>query len=134
MTALLGLALALLGVLGVELWPQGADDAATKPASPPVRALPAVPALAPAGQRNLSVQNIVDRPLFVPGRKVAGPRPASAAAPASLPRLAGVVVRGPDRSAVFMPAGGGTPVPEPGSTLLLGTGLLGLGLVRRYKR
>ena len=53
---------------------------------------------------------ILARPLFSPSRRPAATLTASAAPPAVLPRLAGTIVHGVDRSVIFTLASGGKPV------------------------
>ena len=89
------------------------------------RVLPpdAAPARAPAGQaasvaplpsggldRAAAAAIVLARPLFAPTRRPAEDAPGAIAAPASLPRLSGVMLSSADRSAIFVAAEGGRPI------------------------
>ena len=93
---LVPLVAALLGVLGLELWPQREWDDAT-PISPvlprPVQAgAPPQTALPPN-----ALAAILVRPLFSPNRR---PPALAATSPASLPRLTGVIIEGGRRTVI----------------------------------
>lgn len=128
LAGLLGLAVVLAGTIALELNGVVADDDAMIPTNsrpPAARAEPtATPsAVRPApGERGVergvdSRQAVVDgvlaRPLFAATRRPAATAPTvapAAAAPANLPRLAGVLVNGGSRRAIFAEPGGGKPI------------------------
>lgn len=107
-TALSGAAAALIAVLAVELQPSAADDQAAVPLPTPLRTA-SRPAAKPGIQQQ-ALAEILARPLFSPSRRSAATPTASAAPPAVLPRLAGTIVHGVDRSVILTLAGGGKPV------------------------
>jgi len=114
LVALLGLGAALAVTIALELGGGVSDDGAMiapapRPApAPPSRA--AVP-LVPQEDRQALADGILARPLFATNRRppdapaAAGP----ASAPTNLPRLAGILVHGDSRSAIFAAAGSGRP-------------------------
>jgi len=110
---LLGLCVLLIGTIALELPGIVADDGAmiaSIPRPPPALPRPAaVPPLARGGQEEL-VKDILARPLFTAARRPAAVVARSAAAPANLPRLAGILVNGGSRSVIFAAAEGGRPV------------------------
>jgi len=108
-TALLGPAVALAGVLAIELQTLFASDQEAVSAPTPLR-IPSRPAVAALGVRREALAAILARPLFSPGRRPAAGPKAAAAPSAALPRLTGTIVQGSDRSVIFVPAGGGKPV------------------------
>jgi hypothetical protein len=105
---LMALALGLSGVIGSEIldWRSVPEDAAL------VRPLPVAPAGAPAAQaepgdrRDERLAVILARPLFSPDRRPA----AGARSVSGLPRLAGIVVTGSRKVAIFAAPPGGKPV------------------------
>lgn len=107
--------LVLAGTIALELTGIVADDGGMNPS--PLRAAPARPAAVPAALaapsadgRQAWVATMLARPLFAVGRRPT-PGPAGiAAAPAALPRLAGVLVNGVDRNAIFAATDGRRPV------------------------
>lgn len=123
LAGLLGLAVVLAGTIALELKGVVADDNAMIPTNsrlPAARAEPAAAsAVTPApiergvDGRQAMVDGALARPLFAATRRpaatalIAAP---AAAAPANLPRLAGVLVNGGSRRAIFAGAGGGKPI------------------------
>ncbi len=83
--------------------------------APPPRPVPAPPSRAaappvPEEDRQALVDGILARPLFATNRRPAdAPAAGPAPTPASLPRLAGVLVHGSSRSAIFAATGSGRP-------------------------
>ena len=108
-TALFGTALALIGVLAVELQAPAVDDQAALPPPTPPRTA-SRPAARPPGIQQQALAAILARPLFSPNRRPAATPMATAAPPAVLPRLAGTIVHGVDRSVILTLASGGKPV------------------------
>lgn len=76
------------------------------PPSAGLQATLAAAAPAAVSHRQDWVQTVLARPLFAPNRR---PPAGLAAAPASLPRVAGILVNGNSRSVIFAAAGGGKP-------------------------
>lgn len=101
--------MASVAVLAVELQPPAVDD---QPAIPPPTVLrnASRPAAVPAGIQQQALAAILARPLFSPSRRPAAIATASAAPPAVLPRLAGTIVHGGDRSVIFTLGNGGKAV------------------------
>lgn len=127
LAGLLGLAIVLAGTIALELNGVVADDDAMTPTNsrlPAARAEPAAPSAVPPapGERGVErgvdgrqavVDGVLARPLFAATRRPAAIVPTAApaaAAPANLPRLAGVLVNGGSRSAIFAGAGSGKPI------------------------
>lgn len=115
--ALLALAAALAAVVAVQLRdgvPDGTPQGGPVPASSQGRstAQPAAPgdAALPPMDRSGWAAAALARPLFSRSRRPPSVAEAGPAAAAGLPRLAGVVVNGTDRSAILVPADGGRPV------------------------
>jgi len=110
---LLALGVLLIGTIALELPGIVADDGAmiaSIPRPPPARPSPAAaPPVARGGQKEL-VDDILARPLFAATRHPAAVLARSAAAPANLPRLAGILVNGGSRSVIFAAEEGGRPV------------------------
>lgn len=101
--------MASVAVLAVELQPPAVDD---QPAIPPPTVLrnASRPAAVPVGIQQQALAAILARPLFSPSRRPAAIATASAAPPAVLPRLAGTIVHGGDRSVIFTLGNGGKAV------------------------
>lgn len=131
LAGLLGLAVVLTGTIALELNGVVADDDAMSPkdSRPPAAraepaaaqsAVPLAPAERSADGRQAVVDAILARPLFAATRRpaavAAAPAPAEAA-PANLPRLAGVLVNGGSRRAIFAEAGGKPIVAHEGSQI-----------------
>lgn len=107
-TALFGTAVALIAMLAVELQPPAVENQAAIPPPAPLRTA-SRPAATPGIQQQ-ALAAILARPLFSPSRRPAATPTASGAPPAVLPRLAGTIVHGVDRSVIFTLASGGKPV------------------------
>lgn len=114
--ALLALvAVALAGLIAYE-----ASPAATLPDDAPAR--PPLAATAPAGtaspetaaaSRSAFVETLLGRPLFSHSRRppdVAAPGTAATSPTMPLPRMTGILIDGPRRSAIFAASAGGKPV------------------------
>lgn len=94
---LAGLAAALAGVVGWELWPsEGAAPLPVLPAFQPVEARAAV-----AGDVDGWVAKALARPLFSPDRRPAAAGATSGGAGQAWPRLTGTLVSGAGRGAIF---------------------------------
>ena len=108
LAALAVLALALAAVMGLELGARTTDEADMNlaPLSAGPQAASAATAPAAVSHRRDWVHTILARPLFAPNRR---PPAGLAAAPAGLPRVAGILVHGDSRSVIFAAAGGGKP-------------------------
>ncbi len=108
-TTLFGAAMALIAMLAVELQPSAVDD---QPAVPPPTLLrnASRAAAVPPGILQQAFTAILARPLFSPSRRPAAIAIASAAPPAVLPRLAGTIVHGVERSVIFTLGTGGKAV------------------------
>jgi len=104
---LTGVALLELGcVLHAVMPPAGAEPApAAAVASPNPRPDPVAPKWPPA-----RLDAILARPLFTPGRTPARPERAPSPPSATPPRLAGLIVTGDERRAIFASAKGERPV------------------------
>ena len=106
---LVAVALGFSGVIGSEIlvWRSEPEDAAL------VRPLPVAPAGAPVAQAEPSERRderlavILARPLFSPDRR---PTASGARSISGLPRLAGIVVTGSRKVAIFAASPGGKPV------------------------
>lgn len=112
LAVLLLIAAGLAGVAGVQvqgLLDEGGPALAPAPPAPagPVQPGAAEPPPSPRGQW---AEAILARPLFNRDRRPPSGPAAVAAAPQGMPRLAGIVVNGADRSAILVPAEGGKPV------------------------
>lgn len=137
---LLGLAILLAGTISLELTGRVADDGdmiASTPRPPSALLKPAAPSHALEEDRQALLDNILARPLFAATRRPVAAPSGPAPTPASLPRLAGILVNGGVRSAIFAGSGGAKPVVvregaqiggytvqsiEPGQVTLAGTG------------
>ena len=113
LAGLLGLVVLLAATIALELTRGVSDDDAM--IAPIPRFAPAPPSrtaapLVPEEDRQAFVDAILARPLFAASRRPAD-APAAGPAPvaASLPRLAGVLVHGDSRSAIFAATGSGRP-------------------------
>ncbi len=109
---LLGLGIALSATIALELTGRVGDEGgmiATSPPPPDVRPSPAVaPTRSHNGRQELP-NGILARPLFAATRRPAAVLAGPAAAPANLPRLAGILVNGGKRSVIFAASEGGRP-------------------------
>lgn len=110
---LVGLGAVLCGTIALELSRISKDDggmiaAAVRPSS--ARPGSATAPLEMADGREALVGGILARPLFAPTRRPPTVAARVQGAPAPLPRLAGVLVNGDRRSAIFAGAEGGRPV------------------------
>lgn len=109
---LLGVAAALSGIIALEITDRSGDDDAVIP-TPLRQPAPALrPAAArPADQAASWADAALARPLFNQTRRVA-PRPETptAAAPAGLPRIAGILVSPGGKSVIFAAGANGRPV------------------------
>lgn len=114
LAAMLGLGAALAVTIALELGGGVSDDGAMivpapRPASAPPSRAAALPV--PQEDRQALADGILARPLFAANRRLpdapaaAGPAPA----PTNLPRLAGILVHGDSRSAIFAATGSGRP-------------------------
>jgi general secretion pathway protein N len=110
LVGLAAIAFGLFGVIGLEVldWQAMPEEVAL------VRPLSAAPAGAPAAQAEPSerrvdwLNTILARPLFSPNRR---PAASGSRSVGGLPRLAGIVVTGSRKAAIFAaPPGGGRPV------------------------
>ena len=114
LVGLLGLCALLAGTIALELTGGVADDDGMM--APTLRSAPASPSRAaaspvPDDDRQGLVDGILARPLFATTRRPAdAPAAGPAPVPASLPRLAGILVHGSSRSAIFAASGSGRPV------------------------
>lgn len=108
---LLGLGVLLAGMITLELTGIVADDG-TMIASTPLPAPPSPAAASPIARddRQELVDAALARPLFVSTRRPAAVAAGPTAAPANLPRLAGIMVNGDSRSVIFAATEGGRPV------------------------
>ena len=113
LAGLLGLGALLAATIALELAGGVADDDGMT--IPPPRPAPASPSRAAAPlvleeDRQVLGDGILARPLFATNRRPAD-APAAGPAPvaANLPRLAGVLVHGDSRSAIFAASGSGRP-------------------------
>jgi len=104
---LAGVAFLELGcILHAVMPPAGAEPApSVAVASPNPRPDPVAPKWPPA-----RLDAILARPLFAPGRTPARPERAPSPPPATPPRLAGLIVTGDERRAIFASAKGERPV------------------------
>jgi hypothetical protein len=111
--SLAAVALGLSGMIGIEIlsWQSASEDAALVR---PVRAAPSgAPIGAPAARgepsesRDERLGIILARPLFSPDRR---PAASGARSVSGLPRLAGIVVTGSRKVAIFAAPSGGKPV------------------------
>ena len=113
------LAAGLAGIIGLELTGIVADDGAMNPAPMRLPARPAAAAPVPGavlqageGRRawaDAMTDAILARPLFSVDRRPASGPPSAVAAPAAMPRLAGVIMSGSSRTAIFAAADSGRP-------------------------
>ncbi len=113
LAGLLGLGILLAGTIALELPGGVGDDGAMIPSIPrPPSARPSPAAALPLARdgRQELVDAILARPLFVASRRPAAVAAGPAAAPANLPRLAGILLNGGSRSVIFAGAGNGRPV------------------------
>lgn len=112
LAALLALGAGLAAVVGVELRGMLREGAAVPSPAPSVgtAAVQGAAPAAPANPRAQWVETALARPLFSRDRRAQAQPAAAAAAPAALPRLAGVVIHGAERSAILVPADGSRPV------------------------
>jgi len=111
--ALLGLAVLLIGTIGFELTTRVGDDGGMIASTP--RPLPTAPKPAAAlpvlgKDRQMLVDGLLARPLFATTRRPVVALATPALPPASLPRLAGILVHGRSSSAIFAATGEGRPV------------------------
>lgn len=109
LAGLAALALGLSGTIGLEIlaWqarPEG--TALVRPVSVTPSDAPAAPAEPPDGHED-PLNTILGRPLFSPDRR---PAASGARSVSGLPRLAGIVVTGSRRTAIFAASPGGKPV------------------------
>lgn len=113
LVGLLGLGALLAVAITLELTGGVADDGGMIASTPrPAPALPSRAAALPVPEedRQALVDGILARPLFATTRRPAdAPAAGPAPTPASLPRLAGVLVHGGSRSAIFAATGSGKP-------------------------
>ncbi len=110
---LIGLAILLTGTISLELTGRVADDGNMIASTPrPTPALPklAAPSSALEEDRQALLDSILARPLFASTRRPVAAPSGPASTPTSLPRLAGILVNGSARSAIFAASGGGKPV------------------------
>ena len=109
-----GAAILLAGaaLLAWSAWTVVMSGAAAPSPGPAIARLAPVrpPALLSRRDRHADAEAVLARPLFAPTRRPSEAAPTLAAAPASLPRLSGVLLNGPNRSAIFAPLDGGRPV------------------------
>lgn len=111
---LAALTAATIAILALIIWNEqnapAPDNGTTENAA--IRPLPVLAGQLPAentGRRTQSVQTILARPLFIPGRRPA-PQVADATAPTpdrSLPRMTGILIDGAKRNAIFAAASDG---------------------------
>ncbi len=110
---LIGLAILLAGTISLELTGRVADDgdmiANTSRPNPVASKLP-TPRHALEEDRQALLDAILARPLFASTRRPVVAASGPAPLPASLPRLAGILVNGGARSAIFAGSGGAKPV------------------------
>lgn len=113
LAAVLGLGVLLAGTIALELPGIVADDGAmiaTVPSPTPARPSPAkLPRVARVDRDEL-VDGILARPLFAVTRRPTAVAARTATAPANLPRLAGILVNGRNRSVIFAAREGGRPI------------------------
>ena len=112
LAGLLGLGILLIGTIALELPGIVADESvmiSSTPRPPPARPSPAAAAPITRDGRQEMVDGIVARPLFAATRRPAAVLAGPAAAPANLPRLAGIMVNGDIRSVIFAALDGGRP-------------------------
>ncbi len=113
LVGLLAIAVLLAGMISLELTGRVADDGdmiASTPRPPPALPNPAAPSPALEEDRQALLDGILARPLFAATRRPVTAPSGPAPAPASLPRLAGILVNGDARSAIFAGSGGAKPV------------------------
>jgi hypothetical protein len=113
LAALLGLGILLAGTIALELPRIVADDSVMISSTPhplPARPSPAVATPVARDSRQEAVDDILARPLFAATRRPVAILAGPAAAPANLPRLAGILVNGSRRSVIFAALDGGKPV------------------------
>jgi len=110
---LIGLAILLAGTIALELTGRVADDGdmiADTSRPTPVASKPSAPRPAREEDRQALLDAILARPLFASTRRPVAAPTGPAPLPASLPRLAGILLHGGIRSAIFAGTGGAKPV------------------------
>lgn len=106
-----GLAALLAGAVAVQWRAPEMDPAMPRGAAPPARMTGAGPATADENLRAAWVATALERPLFTAARRPpAGAAATAPAAPAALPRLAGVMTGPFGRRAIFAAPDGGKPL------------------------
>lgn len=112
-SGLLGLAILLIGTMAFEFTRSAMDDAGMIASTPRLFLTVPEPVAAPPvpdKDRAMLADGIIARPLFAATRRPTAV-PATPAPPlASLPRLAGILVDGRSRSAIFAAVGEGRPL------------------------
>ncbi|MBV8576664.1 MAG: hypothetical protein JOZ58_16730 [Acetobacteraceae bacterium] len=116
LAGLTAVALGLSGVIGLEIltWQAMPEEAVVRPVSVAPSASPAAQA-APSDSHDEQLNTILARPLFSPNRR---PAASGARSVSGLPRLAGIVVTGSRRTAIFAaPPGGKLVVADEGTRI-----------------
>lgn len=113
LVGLLALGVLLAATIALELTGGVADDGGMMASTP--RSAPALPSRAAASpvledDRQALVDGILARPLFATTRRPADAPAGPAPTPVGLPRLAGILVHGSSRSAIFAASGSARPV------------------------
>ena len=113
LAGLLALGVVLAATIALELTGGVADDGGMMASTPrPAPALPSRAAASPVleDDRQALVDGILARPLFATTRHPADAPAGPAPTPVGLPRLAGILVHGSSRSAIFAASGSARPV------------------------
>lgn len=112
LAGVLALGILLAGTIALELTGGVADDGGMMASTlRPAPALPSrVASLPVEADRQALVDGILARPLFATTRRPTDAPAGPAATPVGLPRLAGILVHGFSRSAIFAASGSGRPI------------------------